>query len=55
MNGSLRWIAAAAAVILIAVVGFAVLGRPSDSKVSSLAEPDRRIIQFARWPGSRTP
>jgi hypothetical protein len=33
MNSSARWIAAAAAVILIAVVGFAVLGRPSDAGV----------------------
>ena len=33
MNGSFRWIAAAAAVLLIAVVGFAVLGRTSDSGV----------------------
>ncbi len=39
MNGSLRWIAAAAAVILIAVVGFAVLGRPSDSEVAASPSP----------------
>lgn len=39
MNGSLRWIAAAAAVVLIAVVGFAVLGRPSDSGVGSQPTP----------------
>ena len=39
MNGSLRWIAAAAAVILIAVVGFAVLGRPSDSRVGTQPTP----------------
>ncbi len=35
MNGSLRWIAAAAAVILIAVVGFAIVGRPSDSGIGT--------------------
>ena len=35
MNGSLRWIAAAAAVILIAVVGFAILGRPSRSSIGT--------------------
>jgi hypothetical protein len=35
MNGSLRWIAAAAAVVLIAVVGFSVLGRPSDSGIGT--------------------
>ncbi len=39
MNGSLRWIAAAAAVVLIAVVGFAVLGRPSDSEVAASPSP----------------
>jgi hypothetical protein len=33
MNSSFRWITAAAAVLLIAVVGFAVLGRPSDAGV----------------------
>lgn len=33
MNSSVRWIAAAAAALLIAVLGFAVLGRTSDSGV----------------------
>ena len=46
MNGSLRWIAAAAAVVLIAVVGFAVFGRPTDSGIGSPAtsspSPSRR-------------
>jgi hypothetical protein len=37
MNSSIRWIAAAAAVILVAVVGFAVLSRPSDSGVGGPA------------------
>jgi len=37
MNGSLRWIAAAAAAILIAVVGFAVFGRVSGPGVGSPA------------------
>ena len=39
MNGSLRWIAAAAAVLLIAAVGFAVIGRPSNSRVAAWPSP----------------
>jgi len=39
MNGSLRWIAAAAAVVLIAVVGFAVFGRTSVPGIGSPASP----------------
>ena len=52
MNGSFRWIAAAAAVILIAVVGFAVLGRPSDSKVAASPSP---TVESSSSPAGQVP
>ena len=67
MTSTVRWTAAAAAVLLIAVVGFSVLGRPSDSGVGASPSPSPSPSGSAgagdpiptelqaRWMGSERP